>query len=318
MYNCRQMRLGLCCTFRREPISFKSRQATHLQRFSGQERLDLLSTTVLHNATALMQAVQYCEQHGIGAFRINSRFLPLKAHPELRYGLEELPDFPLIAELLEAVRLFRHSRNIRLTFHPDQFILLSSPREEVTALSLADLEYHGELAELLGADVITIHGGGAYGDPAATLARLERNIELLSPRVRQRLALENDDRVYTPEQLLPICRKLAVPLAYDVHHHRCHQDSLSIEEATAAARRTWNREPLFHLSSPRDGWDAKDTKKHHDYINAGDVPSAWEGFGVTVEVEAKAKELAVLKLQRDLGACRKKPRPFDHVSAIRN
>lgn len=300
MYNGRRIRLGLCCTFREEQISFKSRQATYLKRFSEKERLNLISTTVLHNATALIQALEYCGRVGIGSFRINSRFLPLKTHPELDYRLEDLPDIFLISELLETGSLFRRTRNIRLTFHPDQFILLSSPRKDVTRQSIRDLEYHGELAELLGADVITIHGGGAYGEPKASLERLERNIEQLSPRVRQRLTLENDDRVYTPEQLLPICNKLLVPLVYDVHHHRCLKDSLSIEQATAEARATWDREPLFHLSSPKDGWAAADTRKHHDYIDPDDVPAAWHGFDLTVEVEAKAKELAVLRLQQDL------------------
>lgn len=300
MFNGRQMRLGLCCTFLKEQIFFKSRQATYLKKFDEQERLNLISTTVLHNAAALMQALEYCEKHGIGSFRINSRFLPMKAHPELGYRLEELPDILLISELLETARLFRHTRNIRLTFHPDQFVLLSSPRKNVTQLSVADLEYHGELAELLGADVITIHGGGAYGDAASSLTRLEKNIDLLSPRVRQRLALENDDRVYSPEQLLATCKRLSVPLVYDVHHHRCLKDSLGIEEATTEARATWDREPLFHLSSPKDGWAARDPKKHHDYIDASDVPDAWQGFDLTVEVEAKAKELALLRLQHDL------------------
>ena len=300
MYNGRHMRLGLCCTFREEQISFKSRQATYLKKFPEKERLSLISTTVLHNATALMQALEFCEENSIGSFRINSKFLPLKAHPELGYRLEELPDILLISELLDTARLFRHTRNIRLTFHPDQFILLSSPRDEVTESSIADLEYHAELAELLGADVITIHGGGAYGDPVSSLARLEKNADRLSQSVRERITLENDDRVYTPEQLLPTCSKLSIPLVYDVHHHRCLKDSLSIDEATAAARTTWDREPLFHLSSPKDGWAARDTKKHHDYIDAGDVPVAWQGFEVTVEVEAKAKELAVRQLRHDL------------------
>jgi len=89
-------------------------------------------------------------------------------------------------------------------------------------------------------------------------------------------------------------------LVYDVHHHRCCPDSLSVAEATAAARATWNREPLFHISSPLEGWTGPKPERHHDYIDPKDFPAAWRGWDLTVEVEAKAKELAVTRLQQAL------------------
>jgi UV DNA damage endonuclease len=118
--------------------------------------------------------------------------------------------------------------------------------------------------------------------------------------VRSRLTLENDDRVYTPEDLLPVCRDLAIPLVYDVHHHRCLPDGRSVEATTELAIGTWIREPLFHLSSPKEGWDSGKPGSHHDYIDAEDFPGCWTNLDITVEVEAKAKELAVLKLKQDL------------------
>jgi UV DNA damage endonuclease len=57
---------------------------------------------------------------------------------------------------------------------------------------------------------------------------------------------------------------------------------------------------LFHISSPKDGWNALNTKKHHDYIDINDVPPSWLSMDITVEVEAKAKELAIQKLRADL------------------
>jgi len=72
--------------------------------------------------------------------------------------------------------------------------------------------------------------------------------------VRSRLTLENDDVSYTPRDLLPICQSLSLPLVYDVHHHRCNPDGLSVAEASALAAESWRalvREPYCHLSSPR-------------------------------------------------------------------
>jgi UV DNA damage endonuclease len=116
------------------------------------------------------------------------------------------------------------------------------------------------------------------------------------------LTLENDDRVFTPEDLLPVCRSTAVPLVYDVHHHRCLPDSLSVAAATDAALSTWNREPLFHLSSPLNGWSGAHPERHHDYVDSRDFPSSWLSLSIAVDVEAKAKETAVLQLLADLKA----------------
>jgi UV DNA damage endonuclease len=115
------------------------------------------------------------------------------------------------------------------------------------------------------------------------------------------LTVENDDKVFTPADLLPICRDRGIPLVYDVHHHRCLPDGWSIGAATAAAMETWNREPLFHISSPLAGWSGPQPRRHHDYIDIDDFPDAWRAMRLTVEVEAKAKELAVLRLRSQLG-----------------
>jgi UV DNA damage endonuclease len=169
--------------------------------------------------------------------------------------------------------------------------------------AIRDLVYQAEVAEWVGADVINIHAGGVYNDRQAALARVRRAIEHELPdRVRTRLTLENDDRSYTPSDLLPLCRATGVPLVYDVHHHRCLPDGLSEEDATHKALGTWNREPLVHLSSPKQGWGGADPKPHHDLIDPRDFPVCWQDLNLTVEVEAKAKERAVAALRQDLAA----------------
>ena len=93
-------------------------------------------------------------------------------------------------------------------------------------------------------------------------------------------------------------------MVYDVHHHRCNPDEFSVEEATLRVMKTWKalgREPYFHMSSPKNGWQKGSPKPHADYIDPADFPSCWKGQNVTVDVEAKAKELAVLQLMKDLG-----------------
>ena len=297
-----RVRLGLCCIFRQEPIKFRRTTAKFLGRLGRPEQLAALASLCRHNADALSRALRYCSDHGIGDFRINSQILPLYTHPELGYRLKELPGSGEIIAAFESCGSFCRQQGLRTTFHPDQFNLLSSPSEEVTRRSIAELDYQAELAELIGADVINIHGGGAYGDKEQALGRVARRLKRLGPTVRERLSLENDDRIYTPRDLLPLCRAEGIPLVYDVHHHRCLGDGMGVEEVTEAALGTWDREPLFHLSSPREGWEGKNPQYHHDYIDPADLPAAWleTGRTLTVEVEAKAKELALDRLRRDL------------------
>ena len=87
--------------------------------------------------------------------------------------------------------------------------------------------------------VLNIHGGGAYGDKASALRALRKKIERLLARVRSRLTLENDDKVYTPSDMQPVCTATGVPFVYDVLHHRCCTDGSTVEAATEAARQTW-------------------------------------------------------------------------------
>ena len=294
------IRFGLCCIFRKEPIKFRRTTAKYLQAFSRNQQLKNLAEICRHNAQALHNALQYCRDHDIKDFRINSQILPLKTHPDIGYSIEDLPFHDQIIQTFKDCGWFCQKYDIRTTFHPDQFILLSSPKSEVVQRSVADLIYQTEVAGWVNADVINIHGGGAYGDKITTLRRLRKRIEQLPETVRSRLTLENDDRVYTPEDLLPVCRDMGIPLVYDVHHHRCLPDGSSVEATTELAISTWNREPLFHLSSPKYGWDSGKPGNHHDFIDADDFPSCWTNLDITVEVEAKAKELAVLKLMQDL------------------
>jgi UV DNA damage endonuclease len=294
------MRFGLCCLFVAEKISFRTTTAKVLSAMERKKALAKVSDICLHNADNLLLAVQAARRLGIGAFRIMSPLFPRMTHPEVGYALDDLPQAESIAARLSAVRAFAQEHDIRLSFHPDQFVVLSSPHAHVVENSIRELEYHAFLADLVGADVINIHGGGVYGDKTAALARFAEVFKRLPENLIKRLSVENDDISYTVTDLLPMCTQLGLPLVYDVHHHRCNPDGLGECEATDLAAQTWRgREPYCHISSPREGWQAS-PKPHADYIDITDVPQCWHGRAMTVDVEAKAKELAVVRLMQEL------------------
>jgi UV DNA damage endonuclease len=305
-----RLRWGLCCQFLDSPISFRTATHRFVASLESQAARSYLSEIAAHNADALAAAIERCHELGIGAFRVNSQILPLATHPITGYSLEQLDPSGAIAGAFEWAGALAEAYDVRLSLHPDQFVVLNSERELVVRSAVQELELQASVAEMIGADVIVLHGGGAAGGMHSALERLERGLELVSARVRERLAFENDDRSFTPRSLAPLCERSEVPLVYDVHHHRCLPDGLSIEEATELAFGTWRgREQYCHLSSPKGGWAATNIRAHDDYIDPADFPEAWLGRTMTIDVEAKAKERAVVAIKEvvsegSLGMCR--------------
>jgi len=297
------MRFGLCCIFVNEPIRFRTTTASILAAFSREQQLSRLSEICLENSRSLVNAVKTVHRLGIGAFRVTTPVFPRYTHPQVGYDLLDLPAATEIQQRLAEVDRLRQRLDIRLSFHPDQFVSLSSLHTEVVDKSIAELEYQAMLAERIGAEVINIHAGGRQGGKDQALGRLARNFPRLSHRVKSRLTLENDEISYSVRDLLPLCNQLRIPLVYDVHHHRCNPDGLAVEEATELAAGTWHArggEFWTHISSPKQGWNGANPRLHADYIDPEDFPDCWRGLPIIIDVEAKAKELAVLKLMSDL------------------
>lgn len=294
-------RLGLCCQFLDAPIRFRTATHRYVSSLPPAAGRTYLSDIVRHNAVALSDAIRQCDQLGIGAFRINSQILPLATHPTSGYRLPDMDEDGSITALFERAGRLATELDVRLSFHPDQFVVLNSERPEVVTASLREMHAQADLAVLVGADVLTLHAGSSAGGLPESLARLERGIEELAAPARERLALENDDRRFTPASLLPLCERMGVPLVYDVHHHRCNPDGLDVTTVTDLAVATWRgREPHFHVSSPREGWEGRDTRPHADYVMRNDFPEAWHSRHMTVDIEARAKERAVLQLLEQL------------------
>ncbi|MEO7963127.1 MAG: UV DNA damage repair endonuclease UvsE [Gemmatimonadaceae bacterium] len=292
------LRWGLCCQFLDAPIHFRTATHRYVATLGAVEGRAYLSAIARHNAAALTAAVRECARIGVGSFRINSQVLPLATHPQSGYTLSDLDEVGSIAAAFcEAGRL-AIEQNVRLSFHPDQFVVLNSERASVVTASLAEMRVQGDIASLVGADVLTLHAGSAAGGTTEALVRLAHGIEQLSAEARVRLALENDDRRFSPSLLLPLCERMGIPMVYDIHHHRCNPDTLDVDAATRGATATWQgREPHFHISSPRDGWGNGDPRPHAEYVAVDDFPGIWRDLALTIDVEAKAKERAVIALR---------------------
>ena len=293
------IRWGLCCQFLDSPIRFRTATHRYCATLDAGSRAQYLSAIVLSNARALCDAIVRCRELGIGAFRITSQLVPLATHPLSGFNIDELPEAEEIRATFARARDLSTSLDIRLSFHPDQFVVLNSESPATVASSAQEIEHQARIAGLVGAEALTLHAGGGVGGEAKALGRLEKGITSLSPEARALLALENDDRSFSPSALLPFCEKHNLSFVYDVHHHRCLPDGMSVREATERGAATWKgREPWAHVSSPRDGWSSSNPRSHAEFIDAGDLPEEWMGGRMTIDVEAKAKERAVIDIIR--------------------
>ena len=96
--------------------------------------------------------------------------------------------------------------------------------------------------------------GGRRGGRRPT--RFEAGFGRLSEAARRRLVIENDDRTYSLADVLPLARRLGVPVVWDILHHHCHDpEGIPDREALELALATWPRrcapeDPLL-LSAPR-------------------------------------------------------------------
>ncbi|MDN5354198.1 MAG: damage endonuclease [Candidatus Cloacimonadota bacterium] len=78
---------------------------------------------------------------------------------------------------MHSCKIYRKKHDIRLTFHLDQFVVLSLTRAEVVKNSLLELKYQTELADLVGADVINVHGS-AYGNKKQVTVEVKQKLRI--------------------------------------------------------------------------------------------------------------------------------------------
>jgi UV DNA damage endonuclease len=266
-----------------------------------------------HSLTGLLQVFDLLAELDIEMFRLPSNLIPYGTHPEypqLAWRRQINESETEIAAIRE--RLLEQP--IRLSFHPSQFILLNSNRTEVTKKSVEDLRWQARLLDLFGcsyeARVLT-HVGGAYGDRTAAEQRLLRNIDRLPDYVRRRFSLENDDRIWTAAETLALCQQADVPMIFDFHHHRCLNNNQHWLPLLRDALSTWPNEvrPKIHFSSPKTtpaAGQQLNLRAHADFID----PFVFQDFVdcckqanlpvFDVMIEAKAKQLALLELRKQI------------------
>jgi UV DNA damage endonuclease len=271
---------------------------------------------------AMHGVLDYLERHDIAMYRMTASLAPYATHPDLpRFHRQVAEAEQELAELGARAR----ELDIRLSTHPSQYIVLNSEDPGVRAAAVRDVELQAEILDVMGLGpeaVVVLHVGGAAGGHAAGMDRFLRGFEQLSERARERLVIENDDRTFALSHVLDLHERTGLKVVWDILHHHCNDpDGIPDREALERALATWppGVTPKIHFSSPKTAmeerrkrvgrrversWVLPQLRAHADVID----PIAFEhflrdtaaGLDFDVMLEAKAKDLALLRLRDQL------------------
>jgi UV DNA damage endonuclease len=286
----RENRIGYACT----PISipYKTSRSVMLKNFND----DIFNECTTLNLKDLMSILQWNIKNNIYMFRISSDIIPFGSH-----SINDIKWWETFRKELLEIGEFVRANHMRVSMHPGQYTVLNTPHEEVLNKSINDLEYHCKFLDSLGVDYsnkIILHVGGVYGDKASAIDRFKSNFLKLSPSLKRRLVLENDDKSYTIEDVLYICKDLNIPAVFDNLHHKLNSCSMVWEEIISIVKGTWKEEdgPVKVHYSDQD-MDKKGGAHSKSVITKNFLKymESLKGLKADIMLEVKDKDISAIK-----------------------
>jgi UV DNA damage endonuclease len=186
--------------------------------------------------------------------RLTSDMLSFYTMDEYKYFWQRQDVRDSLARWFAPIGETARANDVRVSFHPDQFVVLASDREEVVNKSIEEFEYHVDMARWMGygskfQDIkINVHISGRAGPEG-----IRRTYQRLSPEARNSLTIENEEISWG----LDSCLELAdlVPIVLDIHHHWINTGEY-IEASDSRVKRvidSWRGvRPAMHYSVSRE------------------------------------------------------------------
>jgi UV DNA damage endonuclease len=271
------------------------------------------------NTHALVKRVATLEPE-LRMLRLTSDMLSFYTMDEYKYFWQSTDVQNSLARWFAPIGETARANDVRLSFHPDQFVVLASERDEVVNKSIEEFEYHCDMVRWMGYGKsfqdfkVNVHISGRKGPQG-----IRDVYNRLSPEARNTLTLENEEYTHG----LTDCLSLSdlVPTVLDIHHNWIREGTY-IQPTDALVQRvidSWRGvRPTMHYSVSREDilgeHSAARLPDHGALINAGyskqklrahsdhywnDAVNDWaltfvDNFDIMCE--SKAKNLASFKL----------------------
>jgi UV DNA damage endonuclease len=272
--------------------------------------LEYVGELMSSNIADMGRILKWNLKHDIKLYRMSSDMMPWMSE----YSFEELPNFSRIQKQLTAIGKLVMKHGIRVSFHPGPHCVLGSMNPDLSRrartirTTILELNQHDAFMNLMGLPAthdypINIHVRSTTPSKRDVCDHFVENFSKLSVSARCRLTVENDDKVsqYSVKDLYElIYDRTGIPICFDTFHFTCGSQDQTYEEALSMAASTWSCKPLFHHSSSRKLYEDADARveAHADYVYD---EIRYCGIDFDVDLEAKAKELAVLRYKKQYG-----------------
>ena len=291
------MKIGYACI--NTALTCRSSKTFRLKSFTPER----FRTTVENNLACLEQILLFNQQHGIYFFRISSDLIPFASHPicSLNWKKEFKSQF-------QKIGYFIKNNNMRVSLHPGQFTILNSPTETTYQNSLLELDYHCDILDAMDLDSshkVQIHLGGVYGDKEKSLNRFLRRYLSLSAKIKKRLVIENDERLYSLQDCLKISKKTKIPIVFDVFHHSLFNNGETLEKGLQLSSQTWTSYdgvPIVDYSNKNPDKRFGAHSESLDLEAFGKFLAKVKKHEFDLMFEVKDKEQSVLKVLESLKA----------------
>lgn len=255
-----------------------------------------LEEIIISNLMALNEIIDYNIKNNIHFYRISSKLIPLATKDDVNFDYI----YKYKKYYNKIGKKIRDSK-MRVDFHPDQYCILNSVKEDVVYNSIKILEYHYKLLDALGVNdkVLILHVGSSTFGKDNSIKRFINSYNKLPLSLKKCIAIENDDKVFNVSDVIKISNNTGIPIVLDYHHHMCNKSNIDIN----AIFDSWgDKVPKVHFSSPRG---KKDFRSHNDYINGDNFICFIEFLkkydrDVDIMLEAKCKDDSLFRLVRYL------------------
>jgi UV DNA damage endonuclease len=284
------MKIGYPCINR--GIGCTSNSTFRLASYS----VERLIQKVKNNLDCLFKILQHNVQNGFYFFRISSDLVPFASHPVCTFDWAGH-----FRGQFRKVGDFIREHNIRISMHPDQFVVINSPKDDVVERSVWELEYHCTVLDRMALDStakIQIHVGGVYGDKRSATNRFIERYSFLSKSLKSRLVIENDDRSYRLEDCLSVHEKIGIPILFDTFHHQCLNNGETLRQGLQLSGSTWKESdgiPMVDYSSQQRGQRPGSHAKTLNRASFKKFIHETKGVDFDIMLEIKDKETSAFK-----------------------
>lgn len=294
--------------------------ANRQSRRVAEEKVIEVAKRNIMNTHALIKKVATLPNE-LRMLRLTSDMLSFYTHPDWHDFWQSADVQNSLAHWFAPLGETARANDVRISFHPDQFVVLASDRPEVVNKSIEEFEYHVSMANWMGFGKqfqdckINVHISGRAGTEG-----LRSAYKRLSPEARNCITIENEEISYGLNDCLTISD--ICPIVMDIHHHWIKSNGEYIDPKDPRIKmvvESWRGvRPVMHFSTSREdilvghspdirpdletlllaGHKKQFLRAHSDYYWNNEVNQWALSFNDQFDImcESKAKNLASFKL----------------------